>query len=119
MTAPVVYVDDELALCRAFEWVMQRAGVPVVTFSDPLLAVQFIRANDVSLIFCDYRMPHMNAIEVLHSVDKGVPFYVVSGDLDVARWTAGETSVTGVLSKPFRAERVIEIAQSHLGRSAS
>ncbi|MBL8744039.1 MAG: response regulator [Myxococcales bacterium] len=115
MTPPVVYVDDEPALCRAFEWVLSRAGVDVVTFCDPLLAIEFVRSKAVAVIFCDYRMPKMNALQLLQEVDKAVPFYVVSGDLDVSRWTDNESRVTGVIAKPFRAERMLEIARSHLG----
>ena len=116
MTATVVYIDDEPALCRATKMVFELMAIPaaVETFTDPFAALEFIRANDVLLVICDYRMPKLGGLELLERIERDIPFYVVSGDLDVSRWTDENPRVTGVLTKPYNLERLSEIVRSHL-----
>lgn len=114
MTATVVYIDDEPLLCRATEAILGRSGVAVVTFTDPLAGLAFLQTNPVALVLCDYRMPRMNALELRQRLTRAVPFYIVSGELDVARLVAGDPRITGVLTKPFPAEHMLELVRAHL-----
>ena len=109
MSGPIVYIDDEPMLCRAFGRLSDLHGVAWKTFTGPREGLAFVLANEVKAIFCDYRMPEMNAIEVLAQIDREVPFYLVSGDLDAERIAASQPRITGVLTKPFRAERLFEM----------
>jgi len=112
----VVYIDDEPALCRATRMVFElmEIPVPIETFTDPFAALEFIRIQHVLLVICDYRMPGLSGLELLERIERDIPFYVVSGDLDVTRWTDGNPRVTGVLAKPYRPERLLEIVHAHL-----
>lgn len=115
MTTHVVYIDDEAPLCRAFSLLLRREpGLSVTTFTDPDEARRFLREGSIGLVFCDYRLPDTNALEVLEALEGTFPFYVVSGDLDVIRDTEDHPRVTGVLTKPFRAERILEIVRAHV-----
>ncbi|MBK9037194.1 MAG: response regulator [Myxococcales bacterium] len=114
MSAPVVYIDDEPLLCRAIEAILGRAGIAVVTFTDPLAGLAYVQANAVAVVLCDYRMPHLDALGLLQRLERDLPFYVVSGELDMTSWTASEPRITGVVPKPFPAERILEIARAHL-----
>lgn len=120
MTAHVVYIDDEAPLCRAFTLLLRREpGLAVTTFTDPDEALRFLAEKSIDLVFCDYRLPDTNALEMLESLSGTSPsyvgpFYVVSGDLDVVRDTGDHPRVTGVLTKPFRAERILEIVRAHV-----
>lgn len=111
MSAPVVYIDDEVALCRVFEMVLGARGVPIVAFTDPAAAVAYLNAHDVMVVFCDLRMPTMSGLDVLARLTRPVPFYLISGDLTASSTTA--PGVTGTLAKPFPAERLIEIVDRH------
>lgn len=113
MIAPVVYVDDEALMCRAFQLLLRRAAVEVTTFTDPTDALAYLAAHPAAVIFCDYRMPRMNGLELLDALPGETPFYVVSGDLDAADWAAKNPRVTGVLAKPFRAELIVKIVAQH------
>lgn len=117
MTGFVVYIDDEAVLCRATRMVFELLEPPIAfeTFADPALAIDFIRAHDVAIVICDYRMPKLSGLDVLARIDRQVPFYLLSGDLDVSRWADTNPRVTGVLAKPCRPERLIEVIRSHLG----
>ena len=114
MTEPVVYIDDEPLLRRATEAILGRSGIAVATFTDPLAGLAYVEAHPVAVVLCDYRMPRMNALELLQQLARAVPFYIVSGELDVARLAAGNPRVTGVLTKPFPAEEMLELVRAHL-----
>ena len=114
MSLPIVYVDDEPLLCRVFQTVLERTGLPVHTSTDPNDALAFIHANEVCLIVSDFRMPQMTGLELLDRIEADVPFIMVSGDLGVSRWTEGNPRVLDVLTKPFRPERLLEVVRGCL-----
>jgi DNA-binding NtrC family response regulator len=109
MTAPVVYIDDEVPLCRVFEMVLCTRGIPIVTFTDAAAAVAYLNENDAVVVFCDLRMPTMSGLDVLARLTRPVPFFLISGDLSPTG--ANTPGVTGTLAKPFRAEELIEIVE--------
>jgi two-component system C4-dicarboxylate transport response regulator DctD len=114
VSAQVVYVDDEALLCRAFQLLLRKAAIDVTTFTDPAAALAHLVTHPAAVIFCDYRMPRMSGLDLLEALPGATPFYVVSGDLDAAEWVAKNPRVTGVLAKPFRAERIVEIVSQHV-----
>lgn len=116
MNGTIVYIDDEPALCRALRMVFDviKIDAPLETFVDPEAALAFIRTNEVRLVICDYRMPALSGLEVLARIERDIPFYVVSGDLDVNRFVGSNPRVTGVLAKPYRPERLLELLRPHL-----
>jgi len=107
----IVYIDDEPMLCRAFTAVLGSANIPVETFTDAAAALAHIDANEVSAVFCDYRMPAMTGLDVLARVRRDVPFFLVSGDSDVVASVASNARVSGVLSKPYRPGDLLAIVQ--------
>ncbi len=38
-----------------------------------------------------------------------MPFHLVSGELSITEWAAGEPRVSGVLAKPFRPEALLAL----------
>jgi len=61
-------VDDEPDLAYLFKDALSHVnGVSVLTFTDPLMALEHFRLNhkNYGLILSDYRMPRMNGIELL------------------------------------------------------
>jgi len=110
VSAPVVYIDDEAALCRVFEMVLGARGIPIVTFTDAGAAVAYLNTHDAVVVFCDLRMPTMSGLEVLARLSRPVPFYLISGDL-AASGATPVSGLTGTLAKPFPAERLIEIVE--------
>ena len=103
----VVYIDDEPMLCRAFKKIFENAGVPVITFTEPKLAIAYLRDHPPAVVICDYRMPSMSGLDVLDHVRPGTPFFLVSGDLAITL-AKDDPRVTGILTKPFRAETLLE-----------
>jgi DNA-binding response OmpR family regulator len=60
----LLLVDDEqditLILCK----VLQKSGFEVVSFNDPLLALQHFKPRYYDLVILDIRMPKMNGFEL-------------------------------------------------------
>lgn len=109
-----VYIDDEEMLGRVFARVIKGLGVPVKTFTDPVEAVAFIEANEVSLVICDYLMPKLDGLEVLERITRDVPFILVSGDLVGSQVTAANPRITRVLAKPFRPEDLLGVLRLYV-----
>lgn len=107
---PVVYIDDEPMLCRAIKMVFATAAIPVETFSDPAEALRFLADHEVALVICDYRMPGMSGLDVLEKLPRPVPYYLVTGELEIP----APDGVIEVLEKPFPLQRLVEIARKYL-----
>jgi len=105
----VVYIDDELALCRIVRWRLEAAGLAVETFTDPESAIAWVQDHDVRCVLCDYRMPAMNGFQVLERLDERIPFYLVTGDLAVGGELSDRTRVRGVIQKPFSFDELVAL----------
>lgn len=119
MSLPVVYIDDEPMLCRAFKMIFVALGIPHVTFTDSNEALAYLETNDAVAVFCDRRMPTIDGIQVLEALrrkGRTFPFYLVSGDLDPVDASA-TPGLTGMLEKPFHPEALLALIEGHV-RSA-
>jgi len=112
---PIVYIDDEPLLCRVFKKIFEKAGVAVVTFTEPAAAIAYLREHPTLIVICDFRMPAMTGLDVLEHVPLGTPFFLVSGDLALTLANA-DPRVTGILTKPFRAEDLLATTRPFLSR---
>lgn len=110
---PIVYIDDEPMLCRVFQKILTDRGASAVTFTDPEAALAYLRDHEVAAVICDYRMPMITGLQVLDRVAEGVPFFLVSGDLGITA-SRGNARVTGVLTKPFRPETLLEMIEPYI-----
>jgi DNA-binding response OmpR family regulator len=68
----IVVVDDEIELANLFKVFFHKAGFDAVSFTDPLMALNFIRNNtkEFSLLLTDLRMPLMSGIELAREIRK-------------------------------------------------
>lgn len=107
----VIYIDDEALLCRVMELTLQRAGLEVRTFTDPHEALASIERDPPNVILCDYQMPKMSGLELLARLPRRIPFYLVSGDLEIEDLQT--VGVAGVLTKPFLPGQVLRLMKSH------
>ena len=107
----LIAADPDWAMrLRPFEDRQALALLRVSNFA----GLAFLQANPVAVVLCDYRMPRMNALELLQRLERDLPFYIVSGELDVGRLVAGNPRVAGVLTKPFPAEQMLALVRGHL-----
>jgi len=106
----VVYIDDEPLLCDAIELMLIGNGIETCAFSDPIEALAYLERTRVHVVVCDYRMPILDGLELRARLTRDVPFYLVSGELDVT----GAPGIAGVLHKPFLLSHLLEIVRKHV-----
>jgi DNA-binding response OmpR family regulator len=83
----LLLVDDEQDITSILCSVLQESGFEVVSFNDPLLALQHFRPRYYNLVILDIIMPDMNGFELyrqIRSKDKRVKvcFLTAVGELE-------------------------------------
>ena len=112
----IIYIDDEPALLRAATLVLESCGLSLATFERADEAIAFIRDHDVGLVFCDFRMPGMTGVEVLRAIEKELPFFLISGDIQIQQELKDEPRLTGFLAKPLSFFDLAKLAKETLGK---
>ncbi|MBD3391052.1 MAG: response regulator [Chitinivibrionales bacterium] len=79
----VVVVDDESSITDLLENYIQflSKNAAVHTFNDSVEAQNYIRHNEVDVLITDYKMPHVNGIQLMESTSPGVTRIMISGYL--------------------------------------
>jgi CheY-like chemotaxis protein len=101
----VLYVDDEPALCRAFERAL-RGRLRVVTTTSALEALELMGRDRFDVVASDFRMPDASGLEVLRAARARIPGarrLLISGRLgeDGETIAIEEDEVDGILMKPW------------------
>ncbi len=68
----IMVVEDEKELASLFKAFLENMGYDTVTFTDPLMALEFFKqgTKEISLILTDLRMPQMSGIELAAEIRK-------------------------------------------------
>lgn len=68
----VLVVDDEIELANLFKDYLQKIGFDAVSFTDPHVALDYIKYNSksFSLVITDLRMPKMSGIDLAKEIRK-------------------------------------------------
>lgn len=61
----IIAVDDTEMNLFVLEEMINMIGYDVVTFADPISALQYIKTNQVDIMLVDYMMPHMSGLELM------------------------------------------------------
>ena len=118
----ILVVDDEPAICWAFERMLKSKGHEVVTASSAEEGLERSRETRPDLIFLDVRLPKRSGIESLPdfvSIHPNQPIVVMTafGDLDTAV-SAVKNGASEYLIKPFSLEDVESITNRLLSTHA-
>lgn len=111
----IVVVDDEPANVLLLERIIQRAGIGETRgFTDPLLAVDAIRAEEPDLVLLDVHMPGLDGFGMLETIRLGLasdtylPVVFLTGDYDRdVRTRALASGARDFLTKPFDVDEVV------------
>ena len=68
----LLVIDDEIELSKLYEEYFKMCGYDVISFTDPVLALDFYKqnVNRFSCILTDFRMPQMSGIELACKIRK-------------------------------------------------
>jgi two-component system cell cycle response regulator len=109
----VLLVEDDPALRRYLEVVLQRAGYAVLTASDGLEAMKFLLSAQVDVVVTDALMPNLDGYELCRFVRNSdhlahLPIILLSA-LDPRNTTDESEQVDAFLAKPVSPEDLLAI----------
>ena len=115
----VLIIDDEPAICWAFEQALTDAGHVVRTFARAESALDELDEVRPDVVLLDVRLPGMSGMEALDQLRQrsaGTPLILMTafGSLDVAV-SAIEKGAFDYLPKPFDLDAAIEVVSRALG----
>jgi two-component system response regulator AtoC len=121
--APVLVVDDEVALRHLLRLILSRAGHEVVEAGDGSEALLCLGARpDLRVVLCDLRMPRMDGLQFLAAAREQFPQVRV---VLMSAYGASDTAVEALsqgavdyVDKPFRADEVLHCVARILEREA-
>jgi two-component system cell cycle response regulator CpdR len=116
-------VDDDFDICNLTRMALQKQGLDVYGFTDPLLALEHFRANcdSCNIVISDLRMPAMNGIEFLQNIKKVKPTtkvlimsaFTIEGDPEYAGLFK-QTKINGFIQKPMSMRQLTQTIISHI-----
>jgi CheY-like chemotaxis protein len=111
--ARILVVDDEPAQRFALRRIFERAGHQVTDAGDGAAALRAARESPPDLVVTDMMMPVMTGSELIKRLrgepaTAGIPILAATGDCYLA------DGADAVIPKPYRPERLIEVAHGLL-----
>jgi CheY-like chemotaxis protein len=118
----ILVLDDEFDIINPIKHSLERIGLHVYAFTDPLLALEHFRINckDYILVISDIRMPGMNGFEFIRKVREISPaikillmsaFEINSTELSVG---LGGDKIQGFIQKPISLHELNMVVQKHI-----
>lgn len=114
-------VDDDGLIRRVWKKALERVGHQVITFENPLEALEYLQVESVDVVLLDHMMPEMTGIEVLQRIKVHWPrieVVLMTGYASIE--TALEAMKAGAydyLPKPFeQIEIAVLVAEKALER---
>jgi putative two-component system response regulator len=106
----ILVVDDSPELRALWSNALRRFGYESAAAADGREGLEWLRANNCTLILCDQVMPGVSGMDLLRevrTVRPGVPVVMVTGehDLELARQALRE-GAADFLTKPFRLQEL-------------
>lgn len=107
-----VAIDDEEVNLLIIEELAKKVGLKITAFTDPVEALEYIKNNNVDIVFADYIMPQMNGIDLIKEIRdqyENIPIVMITsitGDEEL-KLGAIEAGATEFLNKPLKGSEFI------------
>jgi len=121
LKARVVFVDDDLNLCKAVSRSLERQGLRVRYFTNGCDCLKDLSSNHCDLLITDVRMPGMDGITLLRQVKDSYPWVAVLvvtgyGDIPSAK-KAFKSGADDFIEKPLTTENLMSAIESAITKS--
>ena len=117
----LLVVDDEEDIRESLKALFETCldDVEVRVAAGGAIALDILSKESIDLIITDYKMPGMNGLEFLSRAAKQgptIPRILVTAfpDLEIAIKAINDANVENFFTKPFEAEKVLEVVRSIL-----
>ena len=118
MAARILVVDDDASLCELLRMHLSAAGYEVSTANDAISAGYQVLKNPPDLILSDINMPYMDGFEFVAALkaDATLPYIPVIflTSVEDGDSRGKELGAVGYLTKPVRADRLLEMVAQHV-----
>ena len=119
-----VYVlDDDEAVCRSLERLLDSANFVPITFERPDMFLSAARTFKTGCVLLDVRLPGMSGLEVqeqLHKIRNDLPIIVLTAQGDVQTAVrAMKAGAVDFIEKPFASEAILDSLDMALARLAA
>jgi DNA-binding response OmpR family regulator len=118
----VLIVDDDETFCQFLAEVLEDKGMQVVWTIDGLAGYEKSLYESYDLFILDERMPLVLGTELVEDLKKDNPqakIILISAFADETLQKRSQRLGVPLLSKPFAAERLLEVVKRTLGNSNS
>lgn len=118
MAAKILVVDDDDSLRELLRMHLSSAGYEVTTAPDAIAAGYQVLRSPPDLILSDINMPHMDGFEFIAALkaDKSLPpipvIFLTS--MEDGDHRGKELGAVGYLTKPVRADRLLDLVAQHV-----
>ena len=118
----VIVDDEEMVLTSLKSFLNLETEYEVISFKNPLEALEYIKGSDIDLVVSDYLMPEMDGISFLGEVRKvrpEVPRIILTGyaDKENAIKAINEVGLFQYIEKPWDNDDLLIILRNGLERS--
>ncbi len=118
MAAKILVVDDDESLRELLRMHLASAGYEVSTAADAISAGYQVLKHPPDLILSDVNMPHMDGFEFIAALkaDTTLPYIPVIflTSVEDGDHRGKELGAVGYLTKPVRADRLLEMVAQHV-----
>ncbi len=118
MAARILVVDDDDSMRELIRIHLSSAGYEVTTAADGIAAGYLVLKSPPDLILTDVNMPHMDGFEFIAALksDQSLPsipvIFLTSQEEGDQR--GKELGAVGYLTKPVRAEKLLQLVAQHV-----
>jgi twitching motility two-component system response regulator PilG len=117
----VVCIDDDMAIGKTVEYILQAKGYEVTTIVNSLQALTLVFQIKPDLILCDLAMPELDGYEICGMLRKSTafrqtPIVMLTGkDGFIDRVRARMVGSTDYLTKPFGESELLMLLEKYIG----
>lgn len=109
----IMIVEDEEDIREQIAKTMSsHFSLDIIQAPNGLIAMEYIKRGDISLVITDLRMPGMDGYELykrIRILDKNIPVIVITGNYDPVKLNAIISEGTYVIQKPFHPKELLEL----------
>jgi twitching motility two-component system response regulator PilG len=117
----IVCIDDDLAIGKTVEYILQAKGYEVTAIRNPIKALSLVFQLKPDLILCDLAMPELDGYEICGMLRQSTtfrltPIIMLTGkDGFIDRVRARMVGATDYLTKPFGDSELLMLLERYIG----
>ncbi len=124
MSKLVLVIDNSITVCKVLETCLRRAGYEVKSFSDGVLALQWLKSPEAripNLVLIDVCLPRLDGYQVIQHLrvqpifQQTIFIIITKRDGLIDKLKGRLVGARAYLTKPFKTEQLMQLVQSYLG----